>query len=120
FNIFQPDYVVFETAQYVFNDNYYNRDLMKGISFNPPLMNEDYKVVKSLDELDIEVQNGEQVSVYSIVVDGDYRYGYVKMGDVVLDLKKDEDIWRTSFDNEDEDTLEVIFVDANDNKVLYK
>ncbi len=41
-NMFQPDAVVFEVAEYVFNNTYFNQERMKNLKFNPQLQENDF------------------------------------------------------------------------------
>lgn len=49
FNIFKPECVIFEVAEYVFSDTYFAQKAMKNIDFNPSLEN-----VKKSDGIDSE------------------------------------------------------------------
>ena len=60
FNIFKPEFVVFEVGEYTINDGYFNEDKIKGIDYNPTLSsvinNENIdKITVNKDNLSISI-----------------------------------------------------------------
>lgn len=81
-NLFQPDFVVFETVEYTVIDSYYNKQRMTEKSYQPAL---DVAKAKRLENKEIQIvkQGGfSRISVKSEKKD----YAYMKMGNQVYDL----------------------------------
>ncbi len=101
FNIFQPDVVVFETAEYTFLDKYYDSGRMASLDYNPSLVegtaginnvDDVLRGIKHFDlvgseRLDILPCKGFDV-VYFDKELTDARYVYLISGDTVYDLQK--------------------------------
>ena len=64
YNIFQPDCVIFEVAEYVFNDTYFNYEKMMSINYNPAINTVlNYKTINvSKDDLEVET-NGNLTTI---------------------------------------------------------
>lgn len=67
FNIFKPDCVIFEVAEYTFSNGYFDSELMKKMSLNPPLFKarksfDEFKTVKLDRETTVSVEQGKQLT----------------------------------------------------------
>lgn len=94
FNIFKPEYVVFEAAEYVFFNQYFSYDRMVNMELNPVLSVYEGLPVGSRTLSDIELPADEGDSLTVIKAAGlpkDTRYAYLLAGDEVFDLRKTED-----------------------------
>lgn len=94
FNIFKPEYVVFEAAEYVFFNQYFSYDRMVNMELNPALST--FKGLPaashSLSEIVLEAEAGDTLTVIKAAgLPEDTRYAYLLTGGEVFDLKKVED-----------------------------
>ncbi len=94
FNIFQPDCVVFEAAQYAFNDGYYDSKKMEKLEFNPALSSLDQEpITKEISQIQYDISKGDKISTIKVnPKDNSYKYGYVKINNTILDLKRQKKI----------------------------
>lgn len=92
YNIFKPDCVIFEVAEYTIINNYFNLELMKEIQLNPSL--ENYKNLPKRDFLSsvsAQVREGEMLA--DILVTGlpdTTKYAYLCLDGEEFDLKYQE------------------------------
>ena len=89
-NVFQPDCVVFEAAEYVFNDTYFDSSKMAEKTFNPSLSETVEKAEKILTQSDYEIDASGDITDISVSVPGGYKYYYLANGEITLDLIKGE------------------------------
>lgn len=105
FNIFQPEIVVFEVAEYAFDDGYFNSERMKNAEYNPPLV--DYKSdvsiedsIRRVKEAAIDFSIPEEKGLHIITRKGidlvyleydlpDADYVYLASKDIIIDMKRD-------------------------------
>lgn len=92
FNIFQPDCVIMETAEYATNGAYFAYDLLGSKELNPVLDIEKYEdQFIDLDQMDYTVtQEGNLVTI-SIVMPEEIQRGYLLMGDRQFDFSIDRE-----------------------------
>ena len=64
YNIFKPDCVVFEVAEYTFTEGYFSQKAMQTMKLNAPLISVDQKLQKqeSLASCDFSVEKGETLT----------------------------------------------------------
>ena len=105
FNLFQPDLVVFEAAEYTFSDGFFDHHKMAALDYNPALFEEGKNYNETLRELidgakRISSRAGDSFEVtmgigYDHVVYSqklfDVRYCYLISDQYAYDLKKNED-----------------------------
>lgn len=111
FNIFQPDYVVFVSAEYTINENFYNPTLLANKRLNMPLsealntyscarfklpsdLSNKRDIVNMLYDkglVDFQIDKNGTLHKLSFKNNGGYRFGYFKKNDVVLDLNVSDD-----------------------------
>ena len=93
FNIFQPDCVVFEVAEYTFSDQYFNYDNMTAMNLNPVLEQVIEETAASeertLDLNTLTVESGETLTKISWNSSEDYEYAWLSL-DTNYDMKKIE------------------------------
>ena len=124
FNIFQPDCVVFEVTEWTISSSYFNYENMLNMELNPVL--EEYEnleeKVHNIEECQIELEEGEQLSVVSIQgLPEDTKYAYIRMQNgTVFDLKAVQSgngskSYNVTVDNDiaDLDNMEVVTVNES-------
>ena len=115
FNIFQPDCVIFETAEYATSATYFDHDKMAAKTLNAPLescdLSKAYTVsiaagAAELPELSFQQNGGSRLVTMTAAVDAGYRYGYYVSGGYSYDLELSEgalsvtaDVQRTDLRN---------------------
>lgn len=80
FNIFKPDYVLFEVTEYTFNNGYFDMKRMKSMNLNPPcadvLSNNDKQLMhQALNTSEIKVEEGKMLA--KITWTGGPKVGFV-------------------------------------------
>ncbi len=90
FNIFQPQCVIFEVAEYTFGTGYFNYEKMKSLNLNPGLDEfESFPVEKHvLCEENIDIEKGDTLT--DIIIYGlpeQTKYAYLCTGESVFDMK---------------------------------
>ncbi len=88
YNVFQPDCVIFEVAEYTFANKYFNYDKMLSIDFNPTLSSECSEININMNDLVIKQQDNT-LTTLEYVTDNTYKYVWLKFEDV-YDMKKSE------------------------------
>lgn len=92
-NLFQPDCVVFETAEYTMFNWYYDSSVMEEAYFNPGLLtiSEDKQQRKSVSLDDFNVEEGQSITEISMPLEGhENQYVYLKINDQVYDLYRQD------------------------------
>ena len=97
FNIFQPDCVIFETAEYATTKTYFNFEKMRSKTLNAPLstLNEAdaYKIelangnAEKLDDLLINQNSGSRLVTLTAKTGDKYSCGYFVDGEYTFDLE---------------------------------
>lgn len=129
YNIFKPDYVIFEVAEYVFTEEYFSSGAMIDLVLNPLMdsFKENDVTVKDIDSIQIETESGDKlykIKVYELP--DDIQYAYIESGGKVFDLKKYEESEETWFEAVIEkkychkEDFSVAAVDVVDRMVKYK
>lgn len=93
FNIFQPDCVVFEVAEYAILDDYFSFDAMAAMDLNPALESFEKlpETEKKLTEDMLWVEEGNVLAtVYAEGIDAS-QYAYLEMGGKIFELRQQED-----------------------------
>ena len=101
FNIFKPDCVVFEVAEYTFSNGYFDLERMKAMDLNPTLDNvlskNDNIQDKKLDKDKLTVEKGKKLTKINWRTDEDISRGWLKLDEEnVYDLKKNESEYETT------------------------
>jgi len=91
FNIFQPDCVIFEVAEYTINNNYFDYDHMRTMELNPVLQDVFEDCIKeerqSIGEDSISVERGETLTKIQWLCDEPADYAWLKV-DIEYDMKR--------------------------------
>lgn len=115
-NLFQPDCVVFETAEYTLYETYYNSAAMEATQFNPGLSTipkeNQIRTKVFLDQF--TAQTGQSITVLSMPLEGhEQQYVYLKINDQIYDLDQREDQLEVSILNDNlnhTSNMELIYV----------
>ena len=103
-NIFQPDCVIFETAEYTMLDDYFSYDSMFHMYFNPEISSFDDlpEETRSLSELTLEAEPKDRVSAVTIYgLPPESEHAYLEMDGRMYDLIWVEDtVFTTDAKNE--------------------
>lgn len=118
FNIFKPDCVIFEVAEYTFMDSYFNLKNMKKIQYNPVLSSIDkseYSVEQATDK-NISIEKGETLTKITWKTDSDYKYVWLKSDDE-YDMRKCSGGYELTVETSDYnrfcDSFEIAFSNIN-------
>lgn len=100
FNIFKPEVVVFEVAEYTLLDMYFNTEKMKEIDYNPNILNMDKNEYENLQfDLDkISIDRGELLTKIKYKTENTYHYVWIKLEDF-YDMQKVEDGYEVTVEN---------------------
>lgn len=83
FNIFQPDCVIFEVAEYTFSETYFNYQNMKNIDYNPSLssMEKSMYTLIDVDSDDVIIEEGNTLTVITWYTEQIYPYVWITLDD---------------------------------------
>lgn len=99
YNIFKPDCVVFEVAEYTLNDAYFNFERMKTFELNPRVSDveaiADDVLKLSLDDEQVSVQRGESLTKIIWKNSGTYENLWLLLDDE-YDMRKVEEGWEVT------------------------
>lgn len=85
FNIFQPECVIFEVAEYTFSDTYFDYERMQNLQYNPAFSpeSEDHNYTPiTLSENDISVVTNDALTTIRWVPEQTYRYVWLELNEV--------------------------------------
>ena len=86
YNIFQPDCVVFEVAEYTFNDSYFNYEKMMSINYNPTLESlSSSKTINVLDS-DLIVDTADNLTTITWRAANLYDHAWFENNGIVYDM----------------------------------
>ena len=95
YNIFKPDCVVFEVAEYTCTSSYFDYEKMVQLNMNPPLSSVmDLEISQSQRELDTEqisVDDGTQLTKIIWHTDLTYEYVWISFLENVYDMRPTEE-----------------------------
>ncbi len=97
YNIFQPDIVVFEVAEYTLSDVYFDSAAMKTIKWNPTITINNSDITKyEQTNIDCNVKCIEGDEIDYLYVDKAIKnadYAYLVLGDMIYDLEKKQNCY---------------------------
>lgn len=105
-NLFQPDVVIFEMAEYTCLNSYFDQTSMDNKILNPPISSLTDPVTLALSPSDLSVESGENFTVIRCIsVPSTAKYVYLTIGDQVYDMLQEEDgytltIWNVDYNPE--------------------
>lgn len=89
FNLFKPECVILETAEYATTRGYFNLDGLKSKVLNPPfaaIMDQSYDSYP-LEELDCRIDTEGAVSMLTVSLEQPYTFGYMLLDGQEFDLQ---------------------------------
>ena len=87
FNIFKPDCVVLEVAEYTLNNNYFNYEKMKQIDYNPIYTSCDY-ISLEINSNNIKIKNqNNSLTTLEYITENQYKYVWLDSGEI-FDMEK--------------------------------
>lgn len=89
FNLFKPDCVILETAEYATTRSYFDPERLRERRLNPP-----YETVKhivhaerNMEELEYTIDTKDAITTVSLELERPYSYGYLLLGEEEFDLQ---------------------------------
>lgn len=89
FNLFKPDCVILETAEYATTCSYFDPERLQEKQLNPP-----YETVKhvvhaerNMEELEYTIDTKDAITTVSLELERPYSYGYLLLGEEEFDLQ---------------------------------
>lgn len=126
FNIFKPDCVILDAAQYTFSSGYFDNAKMQAFELNPLLSIFDGYRMESISNPPIEIEQGETITNITINVpldNIDYAYYYTETGeyDVIqkYDSANNTSYYSLSIENNNVSSDGVFYFIDTVNKVKY-
>lgn len=91
FNIFQPECVIFEVAEYTFSNTYFDYEKMKAINFNPPLSTLEKNMYACIDskQEDLTIEEGNTLTKITWNTEQVYPHVWIEL-DNTYDMLKVE------------------------------
>lgn len=110
YNIFKPDCVIFEVAEYTFSDNYFSYEKMKNFRLNPLIENIETENIlsKNLNRDDLVVKRGETLTEFIWKTDEVFENVWFSLEDE-YDMRKTDDGYCVTLQNSVCDDYESIF-----------
>lgn len=100
FNIFQPECVVVEVAEYTVNSGYFNAERVENFSLNPVLTLDDAARQADREALSPQIAEGERLSTLTVSLPEGTRYAYLLSEGRTFDLIEGEQGWQASVEKE--------------------
>lgn len=121
FNIFKPECVIFETAEYTFQEEYFSSDGVVNIRLNPALNSfaDLPEEQRTMPDGMLQVERGKKLTVLNIEgVPAGTSYAYILMDGEEYDLlwMEDEGIFSATVENDKVDTEDFAMVIVNDDQ----
>lgn len=90
YNIFQPECVILEVAEYTFSNTYFNYNDMKNIDYNPSLSSLEDDMYKGVnyEKDDIFVEKGNTLTEITWHTDKAYQYAWIMIDESCYDMQK--------------------------------
>ena len=126
YNIFQPDCVIFEVAEYTLTEKYFSSERMENMNMNPALdtfsdlPREEY----TLNKDGVQMESGNELTKIRVsVIPEDTKYAYLLIGDNVFDLMKDDEVgdYTVTVENDylKDDLSQLVCVSADNKMMIY-
>ena len=121
FNIFQPECVVVEVAEYTVNSGYFNAERVENFSLNPVLTLDDAARQADKQSLAPQIAEGERLSTLTVSLPEGTRYAYLLSEGRTFDLIEGEQGWQASVEKENlSENYEVVAAGADGKQVWYR
>ncbi len=108
FNVFQPDCLIFEVAEYTLSDGYFSYQGMLDMDLNPSLSKmrqEANTMTGEISQDELTVNQGEVLTKITWHTENSYRYVWLDVG-TVYDFRKCEDGWELTLKREDYEKIQ--------------
>ena len=123
YNIFQPDCVVFEVAEYTFSDTYFDYDKMKVFSLTPTIDSVLEKCYERKDDVldsdDLYIETNATLTNIQWQTDQVFEYVWLRLGDGFdeFDMKQTDDGYEVTVSTQEyksntKDILEIVAFDG--------
>lgn len=101
FNIFQPECVIFEVAEYTLNSGYFDYEQMKNLDYSPSIskMQKDEYALVDIEHEDIVIEKGNTLTKITWNTDQVYPYLWACLDDT-YDMQKVEGGYQTTIETE--------------------
>ncbi|MBF0777823.1 alginate O-acetyltransferase AlgX-related protein [Streptococcus cuniculi] len=104
YNIFKPDMVIFEVAEYTFSNVYFDGEKMKHLELNPTLASTHYldasTVKQALPNDDLKIDRGKVLNTVHWKTTATYQHVWLTVDEEVVDMEKTEDGYRATLASE--------------------
>ena len=110
FNIFQPDIVVFEVAEYTIHEQYFATEKMDSVHLNPPI-NTNLEMIET-DKKEVSISENLINTIEFQDENKEIEFAYLKMNDRYYDFNEKENIFELSLKKEN--------FELNDAYIIYK
>ena len=110
FNIFQPDIVVFEVAEYTIHEQYFATEKMDSVHLNPPINN--HLEMIETDKKEVSISEDLINTIEFQDENKEIEFAYLKMNDRYYDFNEKENIFELSLKKEN--------FELNDAYIIYK
>ncbi|NBI70861.1 hypothetical protein D3Z50_07275 [Clostridiaceae bacterium] len=111
YNLFQPDCVVFEAAEYTLTDAYFDWERMKAVDFNPPLR----RIIQEAGErgkiensrlTDLRAEQGKTLTKLTWSGDPKAEYVWLALGEYEYDfIEREPGVYEAAVENSSWDSL---------------
>lgn len=124
FNIFQPECVIFEVAEYTLNDTYFSYDGMLNMQLNQPLtaMKEQTIITEDMNEDDVTICSGESLTTITWNTGRSFKYVWL-CAEKEYDFRECETGYEVTLQTKDYQELkgefEVVALDDTENRLIY-
>ena len=110
FNIFQPDIVVFEVAEYTIHEQYFATEKMDSVHLNPAINN--HLEMIEIDKKEVSISEDLINTIEFQDENKEIEFAYLKMNDRYYDFNEKENIFELSLKKEN--------FELNDAYIIYK
>ncbi|MGT2950745.1 hypothetical protein BU202_05330 [Streptococcus cuniculi] len=121
YNIFKPDMVIFEVAEYTFSNTYFQYDKMKQLDFNPVLSSIHHTgsstTKQTLPANQLSIDKGEALTKISWKTDASHQYVWLTLDEEVYDMEKTDDGYVATLPTEslpEHPKIEIVSQDGQD------
>lgn len=92
YNIFKPDMVIFEVAEYTFSNTYFDYEKMRQLEMNPALSSIPYTdtstTKQALPANALTIEKGKALATISWQTDASYQYVWLRLDGEVYDMEQ--------------------------------
>lgn len=122
YNIFKPDCVIFELAEYTVKDGYFTQEKMADFKLNPNLNSFKEKFESSemtLDKSKIIVEDKKKYKTIIWQIKDDYEYVWLELNSSIYDMKKTDRGYETTILSSNYSNGNSISIDAFNEEKIY-